>query len=149
MISSIFRHPWGWASFAPILCAIHCAATPLVVLALPAFAFGETVERLLFGLTLVLAATALRVGLGSHGKLKVLIPVSLGLAAWAASLWGAFLPIPEAITTLPAALVVAGGLVWNSREQCGDPSVRCSGCEMEALEPAGAGKEATCLNPLG
>jgi hypothetical protein len=132
MKSSVFRHPWGWTSLAPILCAIHCAAAPLLVLVLPAFAFTPAAEWSLLALTAGLAAFALFSGVRSHSEWRVLLPGAGGLLAWGASLSGIFLPFPEAASTAAASLFVAGGLLWNSRMHCRTLPVRCVGCDLEA-----------------
>jgi hypothetical protein len=135
-----FPHPWGWASAAPILCAIHCALTPIVVVMAPAFALGETVEFALLGITIVVAGWALHRGLGQHGDVRPVLPIAVGLLAWGASLFDVFQPIPEEATTILATLVVAGGLIWNARLHCGtDAEIPCShqGCETDARLPGG------------
>ncbi|TVP42448.1 MAG: MerC domain-containing protein [Gemmatimonadales bacterium] len=133
-----FPHPWGWASAAPILCAIHCALTPIVVVMAPALALGDTVEFALLGITIVLAAWALTRGLRQHGDMRPVLPIAIGLVAWGASLLDFFQPVPEEATTILATLVVAGGLIWNARLHCStDAEMPCAhhGCEADAPFP--------------
>jgi len=133
-----FPHPWGWASAAPILCAIHCALTPIVVVLAPALALGETVEFALLFITIVLAVWALSRGLRQHGDIRPVFPITLGLVAWGASLLDFFQPVPEEATTILATLVVAAGLIWNARLNCGtNAEIPCAheGCETEARIP--------------
>jgi hypothetical protein len=140
-----FPHPWGWASAAPILCAIHCALTPILVVMAPAFALGESVEFALLGIAIVAAGWALSRGLRQHGDIRPVFPIALGLVAWGASLLEVFQPIPEEATTILATLVVAGGLIWNARLHCGtDAELPCShqGCEPEVQLPARIEREA-------
>jgi hypothetical protein len=133
-----FPHPWGWASAAPLLCAAHCALTPLLVVAAPTLAPGETVEFVLYGGTILLASWALAKGLRQHGDLRPVLPIALGLVAWGASLLHVFHPIPEEATTVVAALVVAGGLVWNARLHCAVDAETACGCDTCETEPATA-----------
>lgn len=139
-MNRFFPHPWGWASVAPVTCAIHCAATPLFVAAAPAFAVGETAEWALFGVTLVLVAWALTSGLRRHGNWRPALPILAGTVAWAISLMHGFHPIPEEVTTAAAALTVAAGLIWNARMDCATGEVaHCGECSVhgsaEGAEP--------------
>jgi hypothetical protein len=140
-IMSMFRelvpHPWGWASLAPTLCAVHCASAPLLVLVAPAVVENPAVEFGLLGMTVVVAAAALFLGVRRHGNPRPIAPIVVGILAWWASLSHVFHPVSEEVTTALAALVVAGGLLWNARLQCtvADPcgSV-CASCEDEAKD---------------
>ncbi len=130
-----FPHPWGWASAAPLICAAHCALTPLAVVAAPALAPGEAVEFILYGATILLASWALAKGLRQHGDLRPVLPIAVGLVAWGASLLHVFHPIPEEVTTVIAALVVAAGLVWNARLHCADDAESACACATCDIEP--------------
>lgn len=107
--------PLGWTTVAPLLCAIHCAATPVLVAIAPTISKNHVVEVWLLGLSVILAAGALIVSVRRHGRSIVWVPVGLGLIFWAASLAGFFEPVPETWTTPASSLTVAGGLIWNSR----------------------------------
>jgi hypothetical protein len=129
----VFQHPWGWASAAPALCAVHCAVTPLLVLFAPALAPGESVEFALYGITVVVASWAMAKGLQQHGDLRPVLPIAVGLLFWGASILLLFHPIPEELTTIIAAVVVASALVWNSRLQCAanaESACACQVCEV-------------------
>ncbi|CAN5743317.1 hypothetical protein BH23GEM11_BH23GEM11_15100 [soil metagenome] len=131
-----FPHPWGWASAAPILCAIHCALTPILVVVAPAFALGETVEFALLGIAIAAAWWAMSRGLRQHGDVRPIVPIVVGLVAWGASLLHVFHPVPEEPTTILATLVVAGGLIWNARLHCGtNAETPCAHEGCETVEP--------------
>lgn len=133
---------------APLLCAVHCAAAPLLVLVAPAVVENPAVEFGLLAATVILAGVALSLGVGRHRNAAPVLPVGVGILAWWASLSHVFHPVPEELTTSLAALVVAGGLLWNARLQCltADPSgPTCSSCEATehgplAGERAGSGE---------
>jgi hypothetical protein len=132
-MSRFFSKPWGWASAAPLLCALHCAVTPLVVLVAPALAPGHLFEWALLGLSIPLGGWALTRGLRDHGDARPAVPVLLGITLWGISLAHGFHPFPEEISTVVATLIVAGGLIWNSRLQCGlvtDSACGCARCEI-------------------
>ncbi len=129
MITRFFQHPWGWTSAAPILCAVHCLMTPVLVVTVPALVVSLTLEWSFLLFTLVLAGPALFSGLQTHGETRVIVPVALGLLLWGGSLVHLFHPIPEDATTPLAALITATGLVWNSRLHCQVGQENCSACE--------------------
>ena len=107
--------PRSWVPALPILCAVHCLVTPVVLAASPLLALGAGVEWSLLGLTVFLGALALATGLRAHGsRLPALLIVS-GIAVWAGSLLGVPGSVPEDVTTPVSALVAATGLVWNAR----------------------------------
>lgn len=119
----------AWAPAAPLLCAVHCLATPLVVSLLPAAGAGERAEPWLLAAVLAVAALALRTELRAHGRRRVLVPAVAGFAVWAASLAGWLEPAPEALTTTLGSLLVAGGMAWSARlrhaatcRDCGCPA---------------------------
>lgn len=124
----LFQHPWGWATVAPLLCAVHCAATPILVVFAPSVVPGPTAEWTLLGVTIVIAAAALGSALRAHGQWHPFALIGAGLAVWTLSLAHAFHPIPEDLTTVLATLVVAGGLIWNSRLHCRIAAVPCPAC---------------------
>ncbi len=127
LLRSLIPHPWGWATLAPVACAVHCAAAPLLVLVAPALVENPAVESGLLAATVILAGVALTLGFRRHGSPCPTVPVLVGVLAWWASLSHVFHPVPEDLSTAVAAMVVAGGLFWNARLHCG------------AGQPAGAG----------
>jgi hypothetical protein len=119
--------PLPWAPLAPVVCAIHCAATPLLAVVAPSLAPGPVVEWLLLGVTVGIALVALGWGFRHHGQRHPLLWAATGLVAWGISLAGGFAPLAEEATTIFATLIVAGALVWNGRLRCSVPT--CStGC---------------------
>lgn len=131
-----FPHPWGWASLAPLVCAVHCAATPILIVVAPALAPGERTEMWLLGATVLLASGAIAAGVRRHGRIAPALPVVAGTFAWTASLLHLFHPVPEEVTTVAATLVVAAGLTWNARVRC------AAGAADEGPCPACAGETA-------
>jgi hypothetical protein len=136
MMTRLFQHPWGWTSVAPILCAIHCLAAPILVAFAPAFAPGEAAEWALLGITVVLVAAAGVAAFRGHRTVTPFVVIGVGLLGWGGSLLHVFHPVPESATTVAAALTVALGLLWNSRLHCGTSTAPCSACELEAQEHA-------------
>lgn len=127
----------GWATTAPLLCAIHCAATPLLVVVAPALSESFLLEIVLFGASLVLSVVSLGTGIRNHGRSIAWAPVALGLVAWAASLLEVFVPLaPESVTTLLASLTVAGGLLWNARFLSAEKRAgcHCTACDETTVE---------------
>jgi hypothetical protein len=135
-MTRFFQHPWGWTSIAPLVCAIHCLATPLLVAVAPSVVVGPQAEWALLGLTVVLVIVALIAGLRSHRDLRPAPLLAAGLAVWVGSLLHVFHPLPEEPVTAVAALVVATGLVWNSRLVCAHREVSCTACETARDEAA-------------
>ncbi len=132
LVKDLIPHPWGWATLAPVACAVHCAAAPLLVLVAPALVENPAVETGLLAATVLLAGVALALGFQRHRNPAATVPVLAGVLAWWASLSHVFHPIPEDLTTAAAALVVAGGLLWNARLHCagGEPSgTGCASCQ--------------------
>lgn len=124
-------HPWGWTTVVPLACAAHCLAVPVLVLAAPALVPGPQLEWALLGATVLAAGLSLGSGLRIHGVRLPLVPVGAGILLWAASLLHLFHPVPEPLTTVAAALTVAGGLLWNSRLHCSHRGSACPACEEE------------------
>jgi hypothetical protein len=120
----------------PVLCALHCAAAPLLVGLLPALALSGTMEWLLMGASLLIASVVAVAGLRVHREWLIAGVLAVGFGVWGFSLAGAFEPLPEVGTTIVGSLTVAGALFWNARRSmrvrgraCG-----CPGCaEAEAL----------------
>lgn len=130
-----FPHPWGWATLAPIACAIHCAVTPILVLTAPSLAPGESAEWVLLGLTVALAAWAIPSGLHRHARFLPGSLIVVGLVAWTLSLLHVFSPVPEEVSTIVASLTVAAGLFRNARLHCkSGVTDECAVCET-SVEP--------------
>jgi hypothetical protein len=95
---------------ASLLCAIHCAVLPFVLTLLPvlglSFLVGETVEWILVGLAVGLAALSLLLGFRRHRSLRVLALLSGAVVLLVAGRW---VELTEG-TGSGAWLMVAGGL---------------------------------------
>ncbi len=111
---SVLRQPTTWVSAAPVLCAAHCLATPVLVLALPSFAVGAVAELVLFTLSALLALGFTAWAVGSHGRMVVALPVLAGLGIWGGGLFDLVPGVSETVTTVTGALILAAGLVWSS-----------------------------------
>ncbi len=66
------------------LCALHCAALPLIVMALP-FAADPEFEAALLAVVVLVALTAIGAGALRHRRYTALIPLALGLPTLAAA----------------------------------------------------------------
>lgn len=132
----LFPHPWGWATLAPIACAIHCLAAPVAVALSPALAVGKTAEWALLGLTVALVAWAIPAGLRRHGNWGPVALVGAGLALWVVSLLHLIHAVPEELTTVLGSVTVAVGLFLNARLHCEAPEAACSACEHGEAEAA-------------
>lgn len=132
------RNPDTWALAAPVLCAVHCAATPLLVIFLPALALSHAAEAWLLGLTTVVAIVALVPGLRVHGRSEVFIPVVLGVLVWGGALAHWLHPIPEPLSSSVGALAIAAGIFWNARLR---HQATCQTCEVHSAS-ATAGERA-------
>ncbi len=148
MLTRFFQHPWGWTSAAPLLCAVHCLLTPVLIFTVPVLAVSSTLEWSFLMLTAVLAVPALISGLRTHGEAKVVGPIVLGLLLWAGSLLHVFHPLNEEVTTLLAALITATGLVWNSRLHCATGQESCTACEEGQAWEEAAGSGPAVESPL-
>ncbi len=106
--------PSRWVACAAGLCAVHCVVTPVLATVAPFLAFGESAEW--YFLTATLGLAAILIGIGPKtGRLPVVSLVVAGGTIWAASLAGAFEPIPEIVTSPIGSLVLAAGMVWSAR----------------------------------
>lgn len=135
-MTRFFRHPWGWTTLAPLLCAVHCLVTPILITVAPILAPGGWAEWSLLALTAAGGTIALGAGARTHGDLRSAGLVAVGLLVWIASLLHVFHPLAGELTTAAAASTVALGLIWNSRLHCAYRTVACHAC---AERPAEAG----------
>lgn len=127
------RKPETWAAAAPILCAVHCAATPLLVVFIPALALTPAVEVWLLVLSASLATVVILPGVRVHGRREVLLPVILGLGLWGASLAHWLHPLPEPLVSALGAMSVAGGIYWSARLR---HRMECVACEVHGRRAA-------------
>ena len=99
-----------WAPMAPVLCAVHCALSPALALAVPAVT-GPGAERWGFILSAALAAAGLFAGVRAHRRS---LPPALALAGL--TLWGLSVAgfDSEAAATA-GSLLTAAGMLWSAR----------------------------------
>ena len=88
--------------------------TPFLVLATPALALSEGVERAVWAGTVVLGAAMLVLGPARKNLVVVLTFVG-GATLWAASLAGWLGPLPETVTSAAGSLTLAGALLQSAR----------------------------------
>jgi hypothetical protein len=124
----------AWSAAAPVLCAIHCIATPLVVAVAPNLALGEPFERGLKAGSAVLAVAVLRGGVRVHRRWQVLVPVLAGFLLWLLSGLAGGGEAREVLLSALGGLLVAAGMLWNGRLRhiavC--RSCSCAACEEGA-----------------
>ena len=114
-------------AYAAAWCGLHCALTPFLVVAAPALALAESVERAMWGGT-VLVGVVLLVLSPACMNAAVVLAFAGGAALWGASLAGWLEPLPETVTSAAGSLTLAGALVQSARIcQAGD----CSACADE------------------
>lgn len=118
------------ATLAPVACAIHCLATPLVVVLAPALAHGPGVERALFAASLALSGFALASGFRRHRHAVALVPALLGFILWGSALLGRPLIGRGEPAIALASVLVAAGVLWNARlVHRGEHVCECPACE--------------------
>jgi len=120
-------------ALAATLCAIHCAATPLLAAAVPFLALAESAEWWALVITGLIGGTVVLLG-PTRGHWGVLGALALGLAVWAGSLLGFFEPLPEALTSPAGSLIFAAGMLLSARI--------CRVGECEVCEPGPEAHEA-------
>jgi MerC mercury resistance protein len=113
-------------SGASLLCAVHCAATPVIVAALPflgrQLSSAHWLEALLIGVAACIGYVTLGTSFRRHGRLAPLLLLTLGLLL---VVLGHTL-LPESVETAAA---VAGGLTLASAQLVNRryPAACCSG----------------------
>ena len=86
------------AACAAAWCSLHCALTPFLVVAAPALALTEGVERAVWAGTVSLGLVMLVLGPACR-NVAVMLTFAAGSALWAASLAGWLDPLPETVTS--------------------------------------------------
>ena len=119
----------GWAAAVPLLCAVHCVASPLLVMAVPALGIGHEAEPLVQAAAALMAGVMAWNGIRAHGRPAVLLPMLAGLVLWAASAALGLAGVGEAVAGVTGGLLLAGGMMWNARlrhdaacHHCGCPA---------------------------
>lgn len=112
-------HPTGrgtrWTALAPLACAVHCAATPLLAAALPVLAATSGVEWGFLGATVLFGGITVPRHRHASSDLRPAGLLLLGVALWVASLLRFLDPLPQDLTTAFASLAAAAGLFWLAR----------------------------------
>ncbi len=93
---------------------MHCALTPVLVVAAPALALSEGVERAVWVGTVLVGAAMVVLG-PARRNAAVILTFGTGAALWAASLLGWLEPLPETVTSAAGSLTLAGALVQSAR----------------------------------
>ena len=102
------------AACAAALCGLHCALTPVLVVAAPALALSEGVERAAWAGTVLLGAAILLMG-PARKSTPVTLTFAGGAALWGASLAGLLEPLPETLTSSAGSLTIAAAMVLSAR----------------------------------
>ncbi len=121
------RRGLDWAAVLPLLCAAHCVASPLLVLAVPALGLGHEAEPFVQGASALLAAGAAWSGIRTHRRLAVLVPMLAGVALWMVAAILGLHGAAEAVTGVAGGLLLAGGMLWSGRLRH-DASCNHCGC---------------------
>jgi hypothetical protein len=104
-----------WAAAVPLLCAVHCIASPVLVMAAPALALGHGGEAVVQAASAVLAALMAWSGIRAHGRLAVLAPMLAGLVLWGAPALVGWTSVAETAAHAAGGLLLAGGMIWSAR----------------------------------
>ena len=119
----------GWAAAVPLLCAVHCVASPVLVMAAPALAPGRGGEAVVQAASAVLAALMAWSGIRAHGRRAVLAPMVAGLALWGAPAMTGWTGAAETLAHAAGGVLLAGGMIWSARlrhdaacHHCGCPA---------------------------
>jgi hypothetical protein len=114
-LSDGVRAPTALAWFAPLACAIHCLAAPMLVLIVPEIPVSARAEWWLFTASLGFTGWLIVRGWWVHRRMMMVGLGTGGLFLWGASLAHLTRPIPEPITTALGALLVSVALYSNAR----------------------------------
>lgn len=99
---------------AALWCGVHCAVTPVLVLAMPVLVLSESLERNVCALTVMFGAAVLLMSPG--GRIPAVMCAFVGGAAvWMASLAGWLAPLPEPLMSASGSLMIAAGLLASAR----------------------------------
>ncbi|MDE0101041.1 MAG: MerC family mercury resistance protein [Bryobacterales bacterium] len=115
------------AACAAACCGLHCALTPVFVVAAPSLALSEGVERAVWVGTVFLGAVMLALG-PARKNASVTLTFAGGASLWGASLAGWLEPLPETMLSAVGSLTLAVALVRSARAcQAG----ACAVCDEE------------------
>ncbi|HST62840.1 MAG TPA: TonB-dependent receptor [Longimicrobium sp.] len=129
----------AWAAAAPLLCAAHCIAAPLLVALAPGLAGAEEHERMMMSIAVCLALLGTGLGVRVHGRPAPLSIVGAGALLWIVTPRAPF--VPEAAATLAASLLMAAGAAWGARLRHRAACPRCA-CPAHAAAADDASRPA-------
>jgi hypothetical protein len=116
------------ATIAPLVCAAHCAATPVLLVVAPWLTLPAALEAWLMAVAVAVAGAVLVAGMRHHGRRRVWLPAVAGAALWLAALTGAAPGAWEVAAGMGGGGAVAAGLLWSgrlaARRRCG-----CGTCD--------------------
>jgi hypothetical protein len=135
------RRMEAWAAAAPLLCAAHCMAAPLVLALAPRLAPGEAAERAVLAGSILLAGAAAALGRRVHRRRAPLLVVLAGALLWLAGLAAL---LPEEPATIGASLLLAVGTLWSARLR---HTATCHRCGCGAHSHAEHAPRATSSHP--
>jgi hypothetical protein len=121
------------AEWAPLVCAVHCVATPLVALAAPVAAGAERYEPLIMLVAGIVVVATLQASVRAHRRLPPIIPVLAGGLLWVLSLVGNAGPVPEWLLGGTGGVLIFAGVRWSARLRAEALAgcCRCPACEAE------------------
>ncbi|CAN5790821.1 hypothetical protein BH23GEM6_BH23GEM6_01490 [soil metagenome] len=103
-----------WAAAAPLLCAVHCVATPVLLVIAPAIAVNQTLEYLMMGAAALISVAVGLSGFRHHGEALIWVPIIAGLALWALGSMSTT-GFEERLLTASGGILLAAGLIWSAR----------------------------------
>jgi hypothetical protein len=123
-----------WVAWGSAACAVHCAASPALVVLLPLLAWGEVVERGLILALMPLAAWVTWRGVRRHGQWGPVLPVTAGILCWLVALPEAHAGVQQAIIVGAGGAFTFGGVQWSQRlaRPC-----ECVSCDISQINVAG------------
>jgi hypothetical protein len=118
-----------WVGWASAICAVHCLASPVLVLLLPLWSALEPVEHLVLAGLPLGTAWLLWLGIRRHGEWWPAAPVASGVAFWVVALWSPVEGVAHAGLVATGGLFAYLGLQWSGRlsRACG-----CGACMVAA-----------------
>jgi hypothetical protein len=123
-----------WLTLGSAACAVHCVASPVLVVLLPLMAWGEVVERGALLALIPLAAWVVWRGLRRHGQWGPVLPVTAGIICWLVALPEADAGIHQALMVAAGGAFTYGGLQWSHRLT---RSCDCVSCEVSHINGGG------------
>lgn len=107
--------PRAAAVAAPVLCALHCLAAPVLAVLAPALAENAGVEVALVGATLATGANAGRGGVALHGDGRLWLLVVLASLLFAAKAAAGHSDAIELAVTVLGSMCIVAALAWDAR----------------------------------